>query len=179
MQFEGGCRMALIASTATPQLGQFLGQSDGTAVFDHHRRKAPQPLGRPHHLRLHHHREQFFQHRMQEGSTLLGEALVHGGVADLHRGNGGRGTELLQTGIGVLHPAKDQRLQQIRSRQLAHPPDGSRFFGQDLGSLGENVAHGCFHLCSTCHRKAPSAHDTLFKILFYHVRLSPSLSLPP
>jgi len=96
---------------------------------------------------LHHHREQFFQHRVQEGGTLLGEALVNSSVAHLYRSNGRRGTELLQTGIGVLHPAKDQHVQQISSFKLAHPPDGSRFFGQHLGSLGENVAHGCFHLC--------------------------------
>src|SRR2546430_17570376 len=78
----------------------------------------------------------------------------------------------------VLHPAKDQRLQQIGSRHLAHPLDGSCFFGQDLGSLAENAVHGCFHLCYTCHRKAPSVHDALFKILFYHVRSSLSLSFP-
>ncbi len=82
--------MALIASTATPQLRQVLGQSDGTAVFDHHRRKAPQHPGRLHYLGLHDHLKQFFQHRMQEGGTRLAEALVNGGVAHLHRADGGR-----------------------------------------------------------------------------------------
>ena len=176
MPFEGGGRMALIASTAAPQLGQFLGQGDRTAVFDHHRRKAPQHLGRPHHLGLHDHREQFFQDRMQEAGTRLAEALVHGGVAHLHRADGGRGTEVLQTGIRVLHPAKDQRLQQIGSRKLAHPLDGSRFFGQHIGSMGEYVGHGAFHLCYTRHKKAPSAHEGFFQILSYHVRSSLPLS---
>ncbi|HEX6551932.1 MAG TPA: hypothetical protein VF026_04160 [Ktedonobacteraceae bacterium] len=42
----------------------------------------------------------------------------------------------------VLHPAKDRRLQQIRSFELAYPPDGSRFFGQHTGSLIKDRASG-------------------------------------
>jgi hypothetical protein len=127
MQFNGRRRVALIAATTAPGLRQFVWQGNAAAILQDHCAEAPQqPDG--HLMRgLHHLACHLLQHRMQELRALRREALVHCRVGYRDLTHLGRRGQLLQAGIGVLLPTKDQRLHQIGSTELALSFDAARF----------------------------------------------------
>ena len=74
--------MRLVAATAAPQLGQYIGQGDCAAILEDHGAEAPHELDGHIFVGHHHHAGQFFEHGMQESRPLGGEALVDGRIRD-------------------------------------------------------------------------------------------------
>jgi hypothetical protein len=110
MQLDRGFRMRLLASTASPQLGQLIRQGNATAVLQDHCTEAAQQLHGHLVSGLHYDAGHLFQPPMQEVRTRLGKALVYRRIADCDGAQLRGGGEHLQAGIGVLLPAEDQHL---------------------------------------------------------------------
>ncbi len=129
MQLETGPLLRVLVPTARPLLVQATGQTAHAALFWDHRTEASEQLHRSWLGGLHDDGRLLFQQPTEELGARGGEALVDGALWDGERRRFCHACSRFQAGLGMLLPAKDERLGEAGSRAFPVALETARLLG--------------------------------------------------